>query len=157
MKTVIFVLSVILFMGSVLAQPTAGSATFKATVIDSLAYSFEVKVPTIKYDKKRKIAVIDMRKLREGRNLIGSDAKNGAQLYVVVKRSGTRTAIRGFYLRDRSGKFSSFGSPSSGPVPPEFGCPDGWLGKLICYTHPVYNETVCYTRCTPTQLTLRLP
>lgn len=109
------------------------------------------------YDAESGIAKVDMRQIQNGRNHLLTDRTNGRKLYLLAKKEGERIAIGGFAVQDRSGRWIKLGNQSAGKGDPTFGCPDGWDFKIICYTHPAYNVEVCYTRCTPTEITLSVP
>ncbi len=125
--------------------------------IKSSTGKYELQGIMTSYDARSGIATMDLRRIKEGRNHMLTDKTNGRKLYLIAKRDGRRVAVKGFSVLDRSGRWIHLGSQTAGKGDPGFGCPDGWDFKLICYTHPTYNVEVCYTRCTPTQLTMSLP
>lgn len=95
--------------------------------------------------------------LEEGTNRLQVNAATGSTLScIVIDRE-----IKGFSIEKANGK--SFRLPiqvkpsTAGTIPPTIGCPDGWDSEIICYTHPKYDVTVCYHRCTPTTITIGLP
>ena len=100
---------------------------------------------------------VKLRSLREGMNTVGKNPETGSMLMAFVEKG----EIRGFRIVKASGIGVNLGivyapGTSAGPQPPEFGCPDGFVGELVCYTHPVYEVTVCWMRCTPTSITIGL-
>lgn len=119
--------------------------------------NYELQRIMTSYDARSGVATLDIRKIQEGRNHMMTDKTNGRKLFLIAKRDGKRVAVKGFAVQDRSGRWINLGNQTAGKGDPGFGCPDGWDSKLICYTHPTYNVTVCYTRCTPTQLTMSVP
>lgn len=137
------------------AQTQTGSLYGRVT--DNHYANMEIQIPVIEFIASAGIIKVHVDRLENGRNLIATDRKTQRQLYVVIKKDRSGTSLEGFMVRTSDGKWTRFDNSSSGPVPGDFGCPDNWLGKLICYTHPVYNVTVCYTRCTPKDLVFELP
>ena len=102
---------------------------------------------------------VEIRRIQQGRNHLATDTRNGRKLMLLAERRGTKVRVVGFMIQERDGRYFRLPDANSHEGKPgdSFGCPDGWDAKIICYTHPTYNVTVCYTRCTPTQLTLQLP
>ncbi|PHN00575.1 hypothetical protein [Flavilitoribacter nigricans] len=119
--------------------------------------NYELSRVMTSYDARSGIATLDLKNIKDGRNYLATDKTNGRRLFLLAKRDGSRVKIGGFAVQDRSGRWIDLGSQAAGKGGDDFGCPDGWDSKIICYTHPTYNVTVCYTRCTPTQLTMSLP
>lgn len=113
--------------------------------------------PVVEYDARTNIAKVDLKKVQAGRNHLLTDRRNGRKLYMLTESDGRQMKVKGFVVLDPSGRWINLGNQTAGKGDPTFGCPDGWDWKIICYTHPTYNVQVCYTRCTPTQLTLELP
>ena len=109
------------------------------------------------YNPRSGVATLDLKQIQDGRNHMLTDKTNGRKLFLVAKRDGSRVKVSGFAVQDRSGRWINLGSQTAGKGDPGFGCPDGWDFRLICYTHPTYKVQVCYTLCTPTQLTMSLP
>ena len=110
------------------------------------------------YNRADNTATVDLRRVKNGRNLLCTDRRTGDKLYLVAKRKGRKVGVRGFMVQKRSGRWIKISSQNTAkPEPGGLGCPDGWDSKLICYTHPVYKVKVCYVRCTPTSLTMQLP
>ena len=141
---------------SMYAQPQR--ASFVKAKTQSLA-NFEIQNIFAKFDKTKRVGVIDLKKLKQGRNHLLTDRRNGRKLMLLAERRGSKVRVAGFMIQEKNGRYfrlpdssSQKGKPGGG-----FGCPDNWNADLICYTHPTYQVKVCYVRCTPTQLTLKFP
>ncbi|PHN06695.1 hypothetical protein CRP01_10385 [Flavilitoribacter nigricans DSM 23189 = NBRC 102662] len=102
-------------------------------------------------------AVIDATKLKEGYNHIATNTRSSTKLMLACATGTYGPIIKGLVVMDRYGRITPLGNPYAGKGGDGFGCPDGWDHKVICYTHPTYNYQVCYTRCTPTSITMQLP
>lgn len=152
-KTYLLALALMIASTSMFAQ--LYSLNFEK--IKASAGNYELQRIMTSYDARSGIATLDLRQIKDGRNHMLTDKTNGRRLFLIAKREGSRIAVKGFSVLDRSGRWINLGSQTAGKGDPGFGCPDGWDFKLICYTHPTYNVEVCYTRCTPTQLTMSLP
>jgi hypothetical protein len=120
--------------------------------------NFEIQ-NIMKFDPATGLGTIELRRLQQGRNHLATDKKNGRKLMMLAERRDAKVRVVGFMIQERDGRYFKLPNPSSHEGKPgdTFGCPDGWDAKIICYTHPTYDVKVCYTRCTPTELTLQLP
>jgi len=121
--------------------------------------NFEIQNLVSKFNRAENIGVVELRRLKQGRNHLLTDRKNGRKLMLLAERRGTKVRVVGFMIQEKNGRYFRLPNPSSSKGKPgaTFGCPDNWDAKIICYTHPTYKEKVCYLRCTPTQLTLQFP
>lgn len=151
MKKVLFLSLAFMFVSlSTYAQRKAKMVKFRS--------KFKMENLVAKYNRANNTAILDLRKARNGRNLVCTDLRTGDKLYLVAKRKARKVFIRGMMIKTKSGRWIKVVNPKTTKGKPGgFGCPDGWDQKVICYTHPIFKETICYTRCTPTSLTLKLP
>lgn len=152
-KTYLFALAMLIASTGIFAQ----SFSMNFERIKASTGNYQLSKIMTSYDARSGVATLSLKHIQNGRNYMLTDKKNGRKLYLIAKRDGSRVKVSGFAVQDRSGRWIQLGSQTAGKGDPGFGCPDGWDFKLICYTHPTYNVEVCYTRCTPTQLTMSLP
>lgn len=111
-----------------------------------------------KYDAANGIAVVNVGRVKEGKNLIATDLQKNRRLFMLAKVSPYgKVVVSGFSVMDSNGKFVRLDDPFRTKGDGTFGCPIGWDLNVICYQHPVYKVQVCYTRCTPNEITIQLP
>lgn len=134
-----------------------GTSTFHPAQDDYAAYSLVGGIVS-KYDADNGIATVNIGRVKEGKNMIATDTRKNRRLFMLAdKDANGQIAVRGFAVMDSNGKWVRLGDPFRAKGDDSFGCPAGWDFRIICYTHPVYNVQVCYTRCTPTEITIQLP
>lgn len=120
--------------------------------------NFEVQELMSSFNQRTNIGTVDLRKVRNGRNHLLTDRRNGRMLMMLATRVGSRVRIDGFMVQTKDGRYIKLPEQTTGkPDPGGIGCPDNWNATLVCYTHPTYKVKVCYVRCTPTQITLAFP
>lgn len=153
-----FVLFIALFAltFSVEAQTSTGNIAGLST---SRLANFEIQNIFSSYDRAENIGTIQLRSIQQGRNHLLTDRRTGNKLMLIAERQGTKVRVAGFMIQTKDGRYIKIGEQSVGKAKPgsDFGCPDNWDATLVCYTHPTYGVTVCYLRCTPTEITLQLP
>lgn len=125
--------------------------------VEAATGNYQLQKIMTSYDAQSGVATLNLKQVQDGRNHLLTDRTNGRKLFLIAKRAGDRVAVGGFAVMDRSGRWINLGTQTAAKGDPGFGCPEGWDFKLICYTHPTYKVQVCYTRCTPTQLTMSIP
>ncbi|PHN06693.1 hypothetical protein [Flavilitoribacter nigricans] len=158
-KSFLILSTLLLIFGGLTASAfhLSESADASAAVSPYSAYSLIGSIVS-KYDAKRGIATVKIADVKSGKNVIATDLRKNRRLFMVAEKSSTgQVKVEGFMIMDASGKFSRLGNPFRSKGGDEFGCPAGWDATIVCYTHPIYNVQVCYTRCTPTEITLQLP
>ncbi|MEZ4989510.1 MAG: hypothetical protein R2824_03835 [Saprospiraceae bacterium] len=156
MKKHYLLLFVLFAFGAVLnAQTRATLTNFKSP---SQVANFEIQ-NIVKFDPTTNIGTIDLRRIQQGRNHLATDTRNGRKLMMLAERRGTKVRVVGFMIQEKDGRYFKLPDTNAHEGKPgdSFGCPDGWDAKIICYTHPSYNVQICYTRCTPTEITLQFP
>lgn len=150
-----FVLTLTLFLAftSLMAQTSVQTSNTRMTY-----YKYELNRAFVSsYSVYTGQAVIDATKLKVGYNHIGTNPRSSTKLMLACAQGTYGPIVKGFAVQDRYGRITPLGDPRAGKGGDGFGCPEGWDYKVICYTHPSYNYQVCYTRCTPTTITLQLP
>lgn len=120
--------------------------------------NFEVQRIFSSFDRTQNVGTLDLRRIQQGRNHLLTDRNTGNKLMLLGERQGAKVRVAGFMVQTPNGGYYKLADKTIGKAKPgiDFGCPDGWNAKLICYTHPTYGK-VCYLRCTPTSLTLKFP
>lgn len=141
----------------------AGSFSFKSTISDStgltLFGTYRMKGGVVStYNSATGIAKIEVGDVQDGNNFIALDPTNGRRLFMRIgKPIGGPVEVLGFAVQSPSGKWLHLTTLGTELGNSEFGCPGDWDQQLLCYSHPLYNKKFCYTRCTPTEITLQLP
>lgn len=148
-KSLLFILAIAMAAFSLQAQTRTAVLTTNS--------NFEIQDLMSSYNPRTNVGVVDLRKVRDGRNHLLTDKRNGRKLMMLAERVGPRVRIVGFLVQSKDGRYIKLPTQTTGKPDPGFGCPDNWNATLVCYTHPTYNVKVCYLRCTPTQLTMQLP
>ncbi|WP_299433391.1 hypothetical protein [uncultured Aquimarina sp.] len=93
---------------------------------------------------------------KDGVHLVGKNERTGSVLSIRIRRG----KVIGFQILKKDQNLTIFDKlviPTSQNLPPwkPISCPDGWDGKLICYTNKD-GIPVSYFRCTPTSFTIGL-
>lgn len=153
-----FLLLFVLFAFSTVALNAQQRAALSAKFASPNPYANMEIQNIVKFDRSTGLGIVHLRSLKQGRNLLATDRNNGRKLMLLAERRGEKVRVAGFMIQERDGRYFKIPNPSSHQGRPDsFGCPDGWDSKIICYTHPTYDVKVCYTRCTPTTITLKMP
>lgn len=134
---------------------TARVAKIKAVNHQS---NFEIQRIFSSFDRANNVGTLELRRIRQGRNHLLTDRNTGNKLMLLGERQGSKVRVAGFMVQTPNGGYYKLADKTVGKPKPgiDFGCPDGWNSKLICYTHPTYGK-ICYLRCTPTSITLQFP
>lgn len=121
--------------------------------------SFEIQDLMSEYTLYEYMFKIEYSSLKPGLNLLARDLRSKNDLFLVVKEiRGQQIVVSGFSVRTRQGQMIQLDKnlrPSKAERP--FPCPENWKGDMVCYTHSVFKETICYTLCQPGKLILTLP
>ncbi len=148
MKLKFFVFSLFLTAGLFICPET--NAQFETEMIS-------MNLSGVSPSSGNSILKIDADKIKTGCNPIASNPRTGNQLCMVATKRGKNFKIHGFEIKTKRGRVLKLKDGEPTTLNLDIGCPDGWNSRWICYTHPIYNETICFFLCTPSELTLKLP
>ncbi len=99
--------------------------------------------------------IFDKAGRKDGAHSVGYNPATGSKFEALL-RGGD---IYGFLVKKRDGQIIKLAQkikhpPAAIPPPPPIGCPDGFDWRCVCYTHPVYDVTVCVSFCVANTIVL---